>query len=130
MSKEINFKREISGNVESAIEKITLALKSKGFGVLTRIDLHLKVNEKLGKDLKPVVILGACNPQLAYEAYQLNTDVASLLPCNVVVREIQPNQVSIEVIKPTAMMSVLGESKLVDLARDADGILLKALESL
>jgi uncharacterized protein (DUF302 family) len=130
MSNEINFKREVSGSVEGIVEKVTSALKTVGFGVLTRIDLHSKVKEKLGKDLKPVVILGACNPQLAYEAYSLNTDVASLLPCNVVVRETQVDRVSVEIVKPTAMMSALSEPKLVELAREADGILLKVLESI
>lgn len=128
MLNTINFKREISSDVDGAIERITAALKSEGFGVLTRIDLHAKVKEKLGKDLPAVVILGACNPQLAYEAYQMNSDVSSLLPCNAVVREIGAGRVSIELAKPTSMMTILGDEKLVRLAKAADDILQKVLE--
>jgi len=130
MKEEVNFKKEVSMGVEGAIEKLTTLLKGEGFGVLTRIDLHSKVKEKLGKDLKPVVILGACNPQLAYEAYQANTDVASLLPCNAVIRELQAGRVSVELAKPSSLMKILGDQKLVDLAKDADVRLERALEQL
>lgn len=128
MINSINLKREITCDVEGAIERITGALKSEGFGVLTRIDLHSKIKEKLGKDLRPVVILGACNPQLAYEAYESNPDVASLLPCNAVVRDIGSGRVSIELAKPSSMMMILGDQKLVTLAKAADDILQKVLE--
>ena len=113
-----------------AIERVTLALKGEGFGVLTRIDLHTKVKEKLDKDLLPVVILGACNPQLAYEAYQLNTDVASILPCNAVIRDLGNNKVSIELAKPSMLMEMLGDKKLVMLAKNADEKLIRVLEKL
>lgn len=128
MTKTINFKRDISSSVESAIERVTSALKDEGFGVLTRIDLHSKIKEKLGKDLRPTIILGACNPQLAFEAYQRNTDVASLLPCNVVIRELSEGRVSVELAKPTSMMEMLGDAELIALAKDADARLLRVLE--
>jgi uncharacterized protein (DUF302 family) len=124
----INFKKEIRSNVEGAIERVTTALKDQGFGVLTRIDLHSKIKEKIGKDLQPTVILGACNPQLAYEAYLQNSDVTSLLPCNVVIRQLGKDQVSIELAKPSAMMEILGDRELVALAKDADDRLQKVLE--
>lgn len=124
---EINFKREIKGNLEGIIDQLTQSLKTEGFGVLTRIDLHSKVKEKLGKDLPPVVILGACNPELAYEAYQANTDVASLLPCNAVVREVGPSRYSIELARPSFLMEMIQDDQLIKLAEEADTRLHRAL---
>ncbi len=68
----LNMKQTVAGTLAEVTERITSAIKREGFGVLTRIDLHEKFKEKLGKDVAPVVILGACNPQLAYEAYEQN----------------------------------------------------------
>ncbi len=129
MAIKINFKREIKGDLAAVIERVTGALKAEGFGVLTRIDLHSKIKEKLGKEIRPVVILGACNPQLAFEAYQQNPDVAALLPCNAVVREIEAGRVSVEFAKPSALMEMVGDQKLVEFARAADAKLQRALES-
>lgn len=123
----INFKREISDTFDHAIERATKALGAEGFGVLTRIDMHSKIKEKIGKDTIPTVILGACNPTLAYEAYTANSDVASLLPCNAVIREIAPGRVSLEFVKPTAMMTILGDAGLANLAREADTKIERAL---
>ena len=108
MTGAINFKRELQGTVDGVIVAITEALKQEGFGILTRIDLHEKFREKLGKEIRPVVILGACHPQLAYEAYQRDTDFTSLLPCNAVVRDLGAGKISLEIAKPTAMMELLG----------------------
>ena len=124
----INLKREILGSLDSAIDRVTLALKGEGFGVLTRIDLHTKIKEKIGKDLAPTMILGACNPQLAFDAYSANSDVASLLPCNAVVRDIGQGKISIELAKPTAMMEMLGDQRLIKLAATANEKLVRALE--
>ncbi|MDD5058651.1 MAG: DUF302 domain-containing protein [Sideroxydans sp.] len=123
----INFKREIADTLDHAIERATKALSAEGFGILTRIDMHSKIKEKTGKDVIPTVILGACNPNLAYEAYTANSDVASLLPCNAVLREVAPGKVSVEFIKPTSMMKVLDDAKLTALAAEADGKIARAL---
>jgi uncharacterized protein (DUF302 family) len=123
----INFKREISDTVDHAIERATKALGAEGFGILTRIDMHGKIKEKIGKEIIPTVILGACNPNLAYEAYTANSDVASLLPCNAVIREIAPGRISLEFAKPTAMMQILGDAGLTELAREADAKIERAL---
>jgi len=125
----INFKREITDTVDQAIERITKALGAEGFGILTRIDMHSKIKEKTGKEIIPTIILGACNPMLAYEAYTANSDVASLLPCNAVVREIAPGKVSLELAKPTAMMQILGDAGLTELAREADAKIERALNN-
>jgi len=127
---DINFKREISGSMDQAVERATKALGGEGFGVLTRIDMHSKIREKTGKDIVPTVILGACNPNLAYEAYTANSDVASLLPCNAVIRETAPGKISVEFVKPTAMMQILGDARLATLAKDADAKIERALQNL
>ena len=124
---EINFKREINATMDEAIERATKALAAESFGILTRIDMHSKIKEKTGKDIIPTVILGACNPNLAFEAYTANSDVASLLPCNAVVREIAPGKVSLEFAKPTGMMKMMGDDKLVALAVEADAKIARAL---
>jgi uncharacterized protein (DUF302 family) len=126
----INFKREIDGTLDAAIDRVTQALGAQGFGILTRIDMHAKIKEKTGKDIVPTVILGACNPNLAYEAYTANTDVASLLPCNAVVREVAPGRISVELAAPSGMMRMLGDAKLTELAKDADTRIQKALAAL
>ncbi len=123
----INFKREISDTFDHAIERATKALTAEGFGILTRIDMHSKIKEKTGKEIIPTVILGACNPNLAYEAYTANSDVASLLPCNAVIREVAPGKISVEFVKPTAMMQILGDAGLVNLAHEADTKIERAL---
>jgi uncharacterized protein (DUF302 family) len=125
----INFKREIPDTVDHAVDRVTKALGAEGFGILTRIDMHTKIKEKTGKDIVPTVILGACNPNLAYEAYSMNTDVASLLPCNAVIREIAPGRISVELATPSGMMRILGDAKLTALAREADARLERALAS-
>jgi len=125
----INFKREITDTLDHAIERITKALGAEGFGILTRIDMHSKIKEKTGKEIIPTVILGACNPMLAYEAYTANSDVASLLPCNAVIREVAPGRVSLELAKPTAMMQILGDAGLTELAREADAKIERALSN-
>lgn len=126
----LNFKKEVAGSVEEVVSRVMELLKAEGFGVLTRIDLHAKLKEKLGKTVAPVVILGACNPQLAYEAYTAEPDVASLLPCNAVVRELGEGRVSVELAKPSALLALVGDERLGKLAEDADARLARVLEKL
>lgn len=126
----LNMKRTVHGTLAEVIERITAALQQERFGILTRIDLHEKFKEKLGKDVPPVVILGACNPQLAFEAYSKDPDVTALLPCNVVVRELGPGSISVELAKPSSLMAVLGDPQLAAMAEQADARLARALDSL
>lgn len=126
---QINFKREIADTLDGAIERATKALATEGFGILTRIDMHSKIKEKTGKDIIPTVILGACNPNLAFEAYTANPDVASLLPCNAVVRELAPGRISLEFAAPSGMMRMLGDGALTALAGEADTRIQRALNN-
>ncbi len=126
----VNLKKEINSSVDLALKRVEEALKGEGFGVLTRIDFHLKIKEKLNKDLPPTVILGACNPKLAFEIFQRNSDVTSLMPCNVVVRDVGSGKVSIEMALPTTMLEILGDKEIINLAKDADAQLRRVLEAL
>lgn len=126
----LNMKRTVTGSLPEVIERISAALKKESFGILTRIDLHEKFKEKLGKEVAPVVILGACNPQLAYEAYAHAPDVTALLPCNVVLRELGPGEISVEIAKPSSLMAFLGDAQLAAMAEQADDRLRRALDAL
>lgn len=128
--KSINFKKEVAGTVEQVVAHLTELLKEEGFGVLCRIDLHSKFKEKIGKEIAPVVILGACNPRFGYEAYALNMDTASLLPCNAVVRYVGEGQVCVELARPSAILEVLDDPRLGALACEADEGLKRVLERL
>jgi uncharacterized protein (DUF302 family) len=125
----INFKREIDATMDEAIERATKALASEGFGILTRIDMHSKIKEKIDKEILPTVILGACNPDFAYQGYTFNSDIASLVPCNVVVREVAPGKISLEFVKPSALVQILGDTTLVELAREGDAAVERALKN-
>lgn len=124
---EINMKKIIAGSVNEVAQRVTEALKTEGFGVLTRIDFDAKIKEKLNKDIPPAIILGACNPKLALEAYEANTDVAGLLPCNAVVRELRPGTVSVELARPSFMMELMEDERLLKMGREADDKLERVL---
>jgi uncharacterized protein (DUF302 family) len=115
--------------MNEAIERATKALASEGFGILTRIDMHSKIKEKIDKEILPTVILGACNPDFAYQGYTFNSDIASLVPCNVVVREVAPGKISLEFVKPSALVQILGDTTLVELAREGDAAVERALKN-
>jgi len=108
MKKSLNFKKTVSSSsLNTLIEDVTKELAKEGFGVLTRIDFHEKMKEKLGKTLPPLVILGACHPQSAFEAFQVAPDVTALMPCNAVIRETGSHQYSVELAKPSFMLETL-----------------------
>jgi len=93
---------------EQALERVIAALKSEGFGVLTRIDAHEAFKEKLGVNFHPYTILGACNPPLAYKALSSRPDVGLMLPCNVVVEAFGDQRTRVLIADPAAMMQAGG----------------------
>lgn len=112
--------------VEQAIERVTAALKEEGFGVLTTIDVQQTLKQKLGVDGEPYVILGACNPHLAHQALTAVPDVGLLLPCNVVVRA-AGGATRVEIADPIAMLGIVRQSALDQLAQDARARLQRVL---
>ena len=124
---------DLSGTMESGVERATAALKEEGFGVLTRIDVHKAFAEKLGKEFRPYVILGACNPALAYRALGKHPEAGLLLPCNVVVEETAAGRCRVRVVNPAEMMKPGGLDRDPDLAavgREADSKLRRVVEKL
>ena len=105
------------------------ALKAQGFGVLTEIDVQATLRDKLGEDMEPYLILGACNPPLAHRALAADRRIGLLLPCNVVVRA-EAGQTVIEALDPQAMVAVAGEASLQPVADEAAARLRAALDSL
>lgn len=99
--------KEVNGQIEDVCRQVTEALKPHGFGILTRIDFDQKIKEKLGETTRPCVILGACNPRLAFEAYKQSTDTALLIPCNIAVTEIREGVIKVEAMRPTEMLKIL-----------------------
>lgn len=104
---QLAFKKIVSSSPEILVDKLSVLLKDIGFGVLTRIDFDQKINEKLGKHLNKTIILGVCHPQLAYEAYQQNSDVALLIPCNLVITQKGATECLVEFTKPSQMINFL-----------------------
>ena len=106
------------------------ALKVQGFGTLTEIDMAATLKAKLDADIAPQVILGACNPPLAYRALQAEEQIGLLLPCNVVVRSLPDGRTEVAAIDPQVMVSLTGNAALAAVADDAADRLGAALRSL
>jgi len=113
-----------------ALEATREALAEQGFGILTEIDLAATMKAKLDVDLPPQVILGACRPQLAYEAIGVDPSIAAALPCNVVVRSTGDATTVVEAFDPDAMMALSGSAALGSVATDAKQRLTAALAAL
>ncbi len=114
---------------DETVEAVREALAEEGFGVLTETDLRATLKTKLDVDVEPQIILGACRPQLAYEALQAEPSIAALLPCNVVVRSTGESSTVVEAFDPVAMISLAGDAgeALRTVSDDARSRLLAAL---
>ena len=99
----IGIEARVSGSMDGVIDQVTEALKTEGFGILTRIDVDKTLKTKIDVDFRPYVILGACNPKLAHQALSARPDVGMLLPCNVVVEQ-EDDAILVRAIDPGAMM--------------------------
>ncbi|WP_421917891.1 DUF302 domain-containing protein [Marinifilum sp.] len=120
----------IESSFEKAEEQVREKLSKVGFGVLTEINLQEKFNEKLGVDFRRYKILGACNPQFAYQAVKLEDKIGTLLPCNVVIQELDNSKIEISVINPIASMTVVDNKEVEEIANDVTILLRNFIESI
>ena len=114
---------------DAAVSAVRDALKSQGFGVLTEIDMQAAIKEKLGEDIAPQVILGACNPPLAFRALTAEPSIGLLLPCNVVVR-VQDGATLVEAMDPQAALGIVDNPAVTEVANEARQRLAAALDLL
>lgn len=115
---------------ENALERVVVALKAEGFGVLTEIDVKDTLKQKLDVDFRPYKILGACNPPLAHRALTVAPEVGLLLPCNVTVSQTDDGRIQVSIIDPLVMMNMVQHSALQTIAQEAHERLNRVIEAL
>lgn len=113
-----------------ALERTEEALKQEGFGIISRIDIQEALKTKIDVDFRPYTILGACNPKLAYEALKIEDKVGTMLPCNVVVQELGPQQAEVAAIDPVASMQAIENEELTKAAQEVRTRLGRVIENL
>lgn len=122
--------RTLDRPYDQTVTDVRARLAEQGFGVLTEIDVRQTLKSKLDVEVAPQVILGACRPELAHRAMAAVPSIAALLPCNVVVRELADGKTLVEVIDPDAMLSMVDDPTLREVAQDARQRLTAALAAL
>ncbi len=115
---------------DEAVELTTKALADRGFGVLTQIDVAATMKKKLDVDYPPYLILGACNPEFAHKALQLESKIGTMLPCNVIVQQTGDNKVEVSAVDPAASMQAIDNTGLGDIAGSVREILREMIKEL
>ena len=118
-----HFSKTLSVPFDIAIEQATEALKEKGFGVLTTIDVKETLKKKIDVDFRPYTILGACNPQFAYQALQKESHIGTMLPCNVIVQQNDDGTVEVSAVDPMASMMSVENPELEGIATEVHDLL-------
>lgn len=124
------FAKTLDAGFDEAVERTRAALQREGFGVITEIDIAKTLKVKLDADFRPYLILGACNPRMAYEALQMEDKVGTMLPCNVVVQQLAPGRTEVAAIDPVASMTAIENPKLLETAKLVAAMLQKAVASI
>ena len=117
-------------SLDTVIDQTTSALADQGFGVLNTIDIQATMKSKLDKDERPYVILGACHPQMAHQALSVLPSIGALLPCNVVISENDDRSISVSIIDPVPLFSILGRTDMDPIALEVQSRLSAVLEVL
>lgn len=120
--------KKVDYSYDEAIQKITAELKEVGFGILTEIDVKETLKKKIDVDFRKYKILGACNPNFAHKALQAEDKIGVLLPCSVIVQELEDGKCEVAIMNPMEAMSVVTNEKLAPIAGEVNGLLETALE--
>ena len=123
------FAKKLDAPFSEAVDRAVAALKARGFGVLTKIDVQSTLKEKIGVDFRPYVILGACNPKMAHEALKAEDKIGTMLPCNVIVQEVDGGT-EVAAVDPVASMQAIQNASLASIAEKVRGELKAAVEAI
>ena len=130
MNTKYGFGKTVPMDFERVIDEVTEALKAEGFGVLTDIDVQATLKKKLGEEMPPYRILGACNPPLAHQAITNEPSIGLLLPCNVVVRQEENGTVHVEFMDPAAVLNLVDNPAVGELAGEVKSRLERVMAAL
>ena len=130
MNMSYYFSKTLDIPFDQAIQRVTEALASSGFGILTTIDVRATMKKKLDVDFHPYTILGACNPQFALKALQSENKIGTMLPCNVVVQAVGDSQVEVSAVDPVASMQAVKNEKLAPIADEVSELLRQVITDL
>ena len=125
-----HFSKALDLPFDQAVARVVETLKREGFGILTDIDVKATMKAKLGKEFRPYRILGACNPQLAHRALQLEDKIGTMLPCNVIVQEHASGGVEVSAVDPVASMQAIHNPDLAEVAKEVRAKLKRTIDEL
>jgi uncharacterized protein (DUF302 family) len=125
-----HFSKELEIDFNDAVEKVTAELKKEGFGILTEIDVKATLKKKIDVDFRKYRILGACNPPFAYKALSEEPNIGLMLPCNVIVQELENGLIRVSAIDPIASMMAVKNESLGDIAVQVQEKLKRVIDNL
>lgn len=124
------FEKTLNCSFDEAVERVTEELKKEGFGILTEIDVQATLKKKLNVDFRKYRILGACNPPFAHKALQAENKIGAMLPCNVVVQELDNGKTEVAAVDPVASMQAVENDTLGEVANTIRAKLQKVIENI
>jgi uncharacterized protein (DUF302 family) len=125
---EYYYCKTVDFDFDVAVARVTEELKKDGFGILTEIDVQSTLKKKIDVDFRRYVILGACNPPFAYEAFQAEDKIGLMLPCNIIVQELEKGGVEVAAVNPIASMAAVKNEKLEGVALTVERKLKEVIE--
>ena len=124
------FTKTLTGSMQEVDEKVRAALKEKGFGVLTEIDVTATFKKKIDKEIYPYRILGACNPNFAFDAIHAEDKIGVMLPCNVILQEKEAGTVEVSAVDPMSSMQAVENPNLGNIATEVQSMLKTVIDTL
>jgi len=124
------FNKTVASSFDETIARVTEELKKEGFGILSDIDVKAALKKKLDVDFRKYRILGACNPPFAYKALQAEDKIGTMLPCNVVVQELDNGKVEVAAVDPVSSMQAVANVDLSEIALEIQEKLRKVINNI
>lgn len=125
----LGYTKKLNEDFEVALDDVRFALSKEGFGIMTSVNVQEKFQEKLGKTIEKYMILGACNPSIAYDAVQAEQEIGLMMPCNVIVYE-KSGEVYVSCVQPSIHLEATWNKTLIEVAQTAENKLKRAIDSL